>query len=233
MARVKNDSATTDARGRLGGSVISSNALGWYIKSFVPPYKSRSEAQSEARRVFLLANNAWANLSSGNVSAWKALAADPAYARLDWWGDPYQLSGHAFYLSVAVVQFGLSGTFPTSPPSAGLPAALPTMEFVVTSSEPGGEAKFRATAALDASIYQVRVAVSIQRGMTAGAVSTPPLLVGYFQLSGTAYRDIQTELEATIGLVPRASTLTFSAAAVSGEALVNPPNIYRVETAEP
>jgi hypothetical protein len=233
MARLQSGSSTTDRRGRVGGAVISSNAVGWYIKAFVPPFKSRSEAQAEARAVFRTVANAWRGLTESQVDDWNTLAADPDYARLDWWGDPYQLTGFALFTSCNIVRLGMGLTISAAAPEDGFPATPPLCAFLVNSTEPGAVATYSNLAAFGANTYRLRIAAFMQWELTPQGVSSPPLLLGYYEDVYPSSGSFLAGVTVKFGNIPRRAVFTLSVCSVSEEGLVSPPQLYRITTQEP
>lgn len=233
MARVQSGSSTTDRRGRLGGAVISSNAVGWYIKAFVPPFKSRSEAQAEARAAFRTVANYWRELAPLEHDGWNNLAADPDYARLDWWGDPYQLTGFALFCSCNIVRLGMGLTITPDAPTNGFPASPPFCVFSVTSTEPGAFALYANTAAFGANTYRLRFGAFLQWQHSPRGVSTPPLLIGYYEDVHPTNGSMLAGITEKFGNIPRKAVITLSVCSVSSEGLTSPPAVYRLETVEP
>ena len=127
MGTVDPSSAGADIRGRVGGTVSSSNAQAHYVKAFVPPTQSRTPARQEQRRIFKLLSQAYAALDWVPRAAWMSCAADPAYARFDWWGNPYQLTGGQLFISVASDLLRVGLPVPTSPPDGASPPSPPTL----------------------------------------------------------------------------------------------------------
>lgn len=135
MARVNSASQVADTRGKIGGTVVSSNAQGAYMKSFVPPTLCRTPAQQAQRAQFARYCEVWQGLTPELHALWNATAALPGYERLDWWGNPYSMSGQNLFLATATLLIRVGVPVPLVPPLSGIPPPPPLATAALQHSE--------------------------------------------------------------------------------------------------
>lgn len=97
MALIKLSSfGITAISGKAGGSVYSRNRGGEYVKNFVMPTNTFSEARQAVRAVFGAISSGWRLLTSSQRNSW--VEAAPLYLRTNTFGDQKQLSPHALFV---------------------------------------------------------------------------------------------------------------------------------------
>lgn len=97
MALIKMSSiGITAISGKAGGSVYSRNRGGEYVKNFVMPTNTFSEARQAVRSVFGAISSGWRALTQQMRNSW--IEAAPLYLRTNAFGDKKQLSANALYV---------------------------------------------------------------------------------------------------------------------------------------
>lgn len=86
----------TAISGKAGGSVYSRNRGGEYVKNFVMPTNTFSEARQAVRAVFGAISSGWRQLGQNDRNTW--IEAAPLYLRTNAFGDQKQLSPNALYV---------------------------------------------------------------------------------------------------------------------------------------
>lgn len=171
MAKVKTSSLLAEIRGNLGGSVFSSNASGFYVKSLVIPVNPRKPLQLAQRLRLSDAAATWRTVTPAELADWVTFAADASNERYDYFGDPYYPSPYQQFQSINLYsQLAGAGTLTTAP-AGGLPAALPSMEVYVDFQSVVEDSYVTNLAAFDASIEYVATYLAIWPNSQA---TTPP-----------------------------------------------------------
>lgn len=97
MALIKLSSVgITAISGKAGGSVYSRNRGGEYVKNFVMPTNTFSEARQAVRAAFGAISSGWRELTQSQRNSWIEQA--PNYLRTNAFGDQKQLSPNALYV---------------------------------------------------------------------------------------------------------------------------------------
>ena len=137
MAKLKLSSLLADLRGRLGASVISSNASGGYVKQYKRPISRHTPLTSQARHYFSTCSFAWSLLSPLQRDSWRAWAQLPFNARLDWFGDAYFLSSREMFFSVQTLRLMADQVISPDPPQSNIvPALTGARACIYSSSSP-------------------------------------------------------------------------------------------------
>jgi hypothetical protein len=155
MAKIKLNSLLADIRGKMGGSVFSSNGAGYYVKVLTPPVNPRTPGQSTRRAQFAFLVRAWNFLSTGERDAWTDYAAQPDNTRQDWFGDPYLPASRAQFIIVNTLRLQAGMDYTVTPPAGSLPATLPTFSAGIDPQEDNFTSYIDPDAAFDASIEYV------------------------------------------------------------------------------
>ena len=138
MGRVNSTSQTADVRGKVGGTVLSSNQQGGYAKGFTPPRQVRTPAQQAQRANFAMLIQYWQSLGATTRAAWTATAKLPGWERHDWWGNAYTLTGQQLFLATATqLQRVGVGAFGAPPTAAAPPPPPPATAFLRCSGSSG------------------------------------------------------------------------------------------------
>lgn len=107
----------TGLRGTVGGATFSANKAGPYVKSWARGANPRTNPQSLHRNALSTWAAKWRTLSSSDQADWDTYAADPAQEKTNSLGEPYYVSGFAWYVTInlALHQAGAAerDTFPT------------------------------------------------------------------------------------------------------------------------
>ena len=98
MAKVLWSGLVTDARGKLGGTVLSKNKSGNTLSNMRAPIQPRTENQMNQRAIFAEMASDWRDLSAIDKTGWDTYAALPAQELTDSMGEPYFISGFNWYV---------------------------------------------------------------------------------------------------------------------------------------
>jgi hypothetical protein len=157
MAKIKTASLLAEIRGKLGGTVFSSNGAGFYCKSLVTPIQPRTPAQTTHRAVFSDAVRQYSSMSPAQIAAWIAYAADPTNTRYDYFGDPYLPSAINQYAAVNMLRNAAGLARTNIAPTGAPPSALPTMSVFVDFVPSPGNSTITNTAVFPATVAYVHV----------------------------------------------------------------------------
>ena len=226
MARIKQGSTLGDLRGKLGSQVVSSNASGGYIKGLVPPSKVRTANVQPVRLTFRDFVRAYSALPEADREYWRDWAALPAQARLDYWGDPYYLTGQQQFIAVNQVLYTGGQPQLDTPPVGGYPASPPVVSVVLAGS--GSVDPCDLTyGALGADTLQVHFFGQVFHGLgRLSATGTFRFLLALTEAAGDTV-DIKTMLEGIFGSLPDSFTLFGQWYSMSSEGLRSPVNAGR------
>lgn len=129
MARIDQNGTLAQTRGKQGGVVVSSNASGGYVRSWVMPRRPLTYDQWLTAVQFRNIAKMWSELPAGDKADWSAEAESTVWERADWFGQPYQPSGLNLYMMIWTWYYRLGGTTAAPLPSGSLPVA--TLNFTV------------------------------------------------------------------------------------------------------
>lgn len=115
MAKLKFGMIVTDARGKLGGHVLSKNRSGAYARTKVTPSNPRTAAQSAQRSRLASFSQSWSGLTPLQRAAWNGAVAD--WARTDIFGDSHNPSGKNLYVRLNTNILLAGGLEVTTPPA--------------------------------------------------------------------------------------------------------------------
>lgn len=90
----------TGLRGTVGGATFSANKGGPYVKSWARGANPRTPTQSDNRNVLSAYAANWRNLTGAQQTAWDAYAAAAAQEKTNSLGEPYYVSGFAWYVAI-------------------------------------------------------------------------------------------------------------------------------------
>lgn len=107
---------TSDARGKVGGLVLTRARNGTNLKAHAVPVNTRSLTQSINRATFSAANSAWQALSATNKTGWTVLAAN--YTWLNSLAQPYVPTGQQLYTQAYVNARVFTAYPPTTAPGS-------------------------------------------------------------------------------------------------------------------
>lgn len=137
MGKIKWGMMMVDGRGKVGGTVMSRNRSGAYIRNKVTPVNPRSIAQMKARTRLGQLSAQWNDLTEGQRQAWMAMA--PNYATTDVFGDLKNPTGKNLFvrLNTNLDLVGLPSIL-----NPVLPESLPPFDIVNFEAvgAPGGNA---------------------------------------------------------------------------------------------
>lgn len=98
LAKVKFGALITEMRGKVGGTVISRNRGGAYIKNKVTPLNPNTSFQQVVKARLASLSQGWRGLTEAQRVAWCAIV--DLYARTDIFGDLRNPSGQQLYVRV-------------------------------------------------------------------------------------------------------------------------------------
>lgn len=110
--------AIVDARGKVGGSVISKSRSGAYVRNKVTPVNRRTAFQSSVRAVLAFFASGFRALTAIQIKAWNE-AANSGFTTTNIFGDTIKKSGLQLYVALNQVLDIIGGTALTTPPTAG------------------------------------------------------------------------------------------------------------------
>jgi hypothetical protein len=118
---------TSDARGKLGGVVLTKARNGTNLKAHSVPVNARSLYQQANRSTIAQSNSAWRALTSANQTTWKLLAAQYVYTNS--LGQPYIPSAQQLYAQAHYGATQCGGVVPAAAPIS--PPAVPPVTGVL------------------------------------------------------------------------------------------------------
>lgn len=122
MAKINFGTVVSDARGKIGGVVMSKNKSGAYVRTKVTPVNPRSPAQQAARANFADLAQAWSGtLTASERAAWTSFAQ--TFPRTNIFGNSLILNGLNMYVSLNAVLLQIGVASVASPPVS--PAVSP------------------------------------------------------------------------------------------------------------
>jgi hypothetical protein len=126
----------TEVRGRLGGSLITTNRYGTCVGNFRMPANPQSPRQSNQRRKFTAVSREWfTGLSEEDRQEWIVAAENPAWEQTPPFGPPYQPSGYELFSIINLGGFDLFFPKVLPPDHASVPTVACT-EFIAESGTP-------------------------------------------------------------------------------------------------
>ena len=160
MAKVKLNSLLADLRGKIGSTVFSSNASGFYASLPKTPRQPRTTMQSEYRNAFSYLSAAWTDVSVSDKALWTTYAERADNARLDWFGDTYYPSSRNQFISLNLCRLMAGESATETPPTSDLPLALPEMGGMYSPENDPDVSFVTNMDSFDASIEYVHVMLS-------------------------------------------------------------------------
>lgn len=221
MARIKQGSTLGDLRGKLGAQVVSSNASGGYVKGLVPPSKVRTANVQPVRLTFRDFVRAYSALPEADREDWRDWAALPAQARLDYWGDPYYLTGQQQFVAVNQVLYTGGQPQLDTPPAGGYPASPPAVSVVLAGSSSGDPCNLT-YGALGVDTLQVHFFGQVFHGLGRLAATGTFRFLLALDTPGGDTVDIKPRLVTVFGTLPDSFTLFGRWCSVSSEGLTSP-----------
>lgn len=210
MATLDKTGTLAQLRGRVGGTVVSSNGQAAYVKAYAPPVRPRTPAQQEQRRLLAAAALAWQTDGLPYVAAWAAAAADPAFTRYDWFGNPYQMTAQQLYVATWLCLQRVTVPVLSLPPAASTPPTPPTAVAVLRSSISPGPCQLALSPSSIAPGDYVLVDARLQTGFRALALNGPYSPLCYFTSDDLTPQDIKPLLVAKYGLLPKGYLVFFA-----------------------
>jgi len=122
---------SADARGKIGGLVLSRAYSGTTMRAHAIPVNKRSLLQVRKRAQFATAGTAWKVLSNGNRAAWAALALTVTWTNT--LGQPYTPTAQQLFTSCAANLLAASLPIVETPPSVA--PTLPVITDLTTYSD--------------------------------------------------------------------------------------------------
>jgi len=123
VAIIRFGGIVTDARGKLGGVVLSANKSGSYAKPWRMPTSKPLKNNTWQTSIFSSMGHAWNALTSTQRAQWDAWAADPAQEKTNPIGEAYYLSGWQSFVEINVRLNLYLRAARTVPPTSTAPAA--------------------------------------------------------------------------------------------------------------
>lgn len=154
MARVVFGPIVTAVRGKVGGVVFSAGHSGPYLKSFMPPVRTKSEASTTRRTTFSGPGAAWAAMALSDRADWRTWAADAAQEKTDPLGNPYYASGWAWFVALWQQAYSTGQTPQLTAPTLTRPIG-PALSALAWTSSPGSEITATFAAGLAEDLYLV------------------------------------------------------------------------------
>jgi hypothetical protein len=124
MAKIQYSAVVGDARGKVGGNVLTKGRYGAVARTKVSPVQPRTSHQRTVRSTFTGLSKGWSGLATDALrAAWDSFAqANPVK---DVFGNTRILTGHQMFVRLNAVILRCTGTPLTAPPLA-LTIAEPT-----------------------------------------------------------------------------------------------------------
>jgi len=119
---------TSDARGKLGGVVLTKARNGTNLKAHSVPVNARSLGQQRNRSTIAQTNSAWRALTSANQTTWALLAAQYNYTNS--LGQGYTPTAQQLYAQAYYNAFQCGGTVPNAAP-ASPPSIPPVTSYIL------------------------------------------------------------------------------------------------------
>jgi hypothetical protein len=115
MAKIQYSAVVGDARGKVGGNVLTKGRAGPVVRTKVSPVQPRTSHQREVRSRFTAESKAWSALATDALrAAWDAFAkANPVK---NVFGATRWLTGHQMFVRLNAVILKCLGTAITAPP---------------------------------------------------------------------------------------------------------------------
>lgn len=217
MAVIDKTSSWYSIRGKVGGLLVSSNAQASYIRAVRPPAMSATPSQTVQRSEWSSMFGIWRSLGSTIQGLWNTAAAGPDYVRLDWYGQPYHMSGLNLFFSLNRVTRGAFGTTQIGPPISAAPNAPPVSTFALRSSTGLNDCTWTTTGAWHASIAALRLMAHASFNGSQLSSQSSPKLVRYWLRSISSPASIRTQLETSFGALPLSYRMFFTVESVSSE----------------
>lgn len=189
MGKIKWGMAIVDGRGKVGGTVMSKNKGGAYLKNKVSPSQPRTASQTTARQRLTNFAQGFRGLTAAQITSWNSAVQD--FLKTDVFGDLKTPSGINLYtrLNVNLATIGVAAL------------TLPPLPSAVT-----GPTSISATATAGAPTLSIVFALSpVTAGMTWIIQATRQMSPGR-SAPGTQFR--------TIGTIAAAATTPNNALAV-------------------
>lgn len=121
FAQTKMGMFMVDARGKVGGHVITKNRQGQAVRTKVTPVNRRSNSQQNNRSRFTSLSQNWRALTQVQRDAWNSAAGDAKRSNI--FGDSYSPTGKNFYMIVNENLLLTGGSVISVPPDINSPVA--------------------------------------------------------------------------------------------------------------
>jgi hypothetical protein len=195
MGKIKFGALVVGGRGKIGGTVMSHNRGGDYLRNKVTPVNPKSAPQTLVRNRFASFSSGWRNLSVANQLAW--IAATPNYQKSDIFSDMRTPSGMQLYQRLNNNLISSGGTAITSPaPNKGVSqvtigaltytSGTPALSLAYSANVPAlTRVKVFATPPLSAGIFFVKSQFRLISTLAPAATSPANILAAYTAKFGT------------------------------------------------
>jgi hypothetical protein len=121
-----------DAKGKIGGHVISHNKYGAFMSTKNMGKSNASESQGKTRSMFSTVLKSYRNLTSQQMIAWNAIT--PLFARANYFGENKIPAATALYARLNLTLLSIGEDMITDPPAFASPGELATISLVATSA---------------------------------------------------------------------------------------------------
>jgi hypothetical protein len=202
MAKIKTASLLAEIRGKLGGTVFSSNGAGFYCKSLVTPIQPRTQAQTQHRAIFSDAVRQYGAMTAPQIAAWIAYAADPTNTRYDYFGDPYLPNAINQYAGVNTLRAAAGLARTNTAPTGAIPSGLPNMSVFIDFVPSPGNSIITNLAGFSVSIAYVHAAVQIWSSQGKLQPRLPLKFMAIIPKASFPNYDIQATLVSLFGTLP-------------------------------
>lgn len=121
-AKVLDPLRSSEARGRVGGTIYNTTRGTKYVKSFTSPAQPRTKRQLAIRALCQIATRAWQALLATDRTAWNNYAA--ASPEIDWTGQPQRKTGANLFVRSTTRLLDAGLTQVDTPPAIPAPDGL-------------------------------------------------------------------------------------------------------------
>lgn len=135
MAIIKLGPTVTGIRGTAGGLTFSANRNGPYVKSWSRPQHSVTPNQNIQNGYLAAAAAAWRDITAGQRSDWDDWAENTAPTRFNSLGEPLDLTGFNWFVSLNIVLQTLFEPLLEDAPTIAEPAQPDIQTFVVSTDD--------------------------------------------------------------------------------------------------
>lgn len=133
MVKLVNPLQSTEARGKLGGTVYNTWRGIRYAKTHTPPSNQSAPLRQEAKQRVINAAQRWKTITSSQRSEWNNYANE--HTLDDWTGSPKRIAGFHWYVKINTIVQYIGEPYQDDPPQA-IPIERPE-SWILTQS--GGD----------------------------------------------------------------------------------------------